>query len=221
MALNKIDKTNFNTTNDDLPEVAVNNTRKAKVSVETECPRYICRVIEDIDNTIKTPLWLLERLRRSGLRGINTIVDICNFVMLELGQPLHAFDNDQLKGDIEIRFPKGKEKLKLINETEIEINTETLLIADDSGPLAMAGIMGGFDSAVNKKTKNILLESAFFKPEIILGEARRYGLHSDASHRFERGVDPQLQKTAIDRATYLIQEICGGKAGPTLSLIHI
>ena len=216
MVLNKIDNPNFNTTNGDLPEVTVNNARKVKVSVERECPQYICRVIEDIDNTIKTPLWLLEKLRRSGLRGVNTIVDISNFVMLELGQPLHAFDNDQLKGDIEIRFPKGKEKLKLINETEIEINTETLLIADDSGPLAMAGIMGGFDSAVNEKTKNILLESAFFTPEIILGEARRYGLHSDSSQRFERGVDPQLQKTAIARATCLIQEICGGKAGPTI-----
>jgi len=215
MALNKIDKGNFITIEANSPKITINNERKVKVSAKTECPQYTCRVIENIDNTIKTPLWLLEKLRRSGLRGVNTIVDITNFVMLELGQPLHAFDNDQLKGNIEVRFPKGKEKIKLLNETEIEINTGTLLIADDSGPLAMAGIMGGFDSAVNEKTKNILLESAFFKPEIILGEARRYGLHSDSSHRFERGVDPQLQKTAIDRATSLIQEICGGKAGPT------
>ena len=214
MALNKIDKGNFNTTEANSPKITINNERKVKVSAKTECPQYTCRVIENIDNTIKTPLWLLEKLRRSGLRGVNTIVDITNFVMLELGQPLHAFDNDQLKGNVEVRFPKGKEKLKLLNETEIEINAETLLIADDSGPLAMAGIMGGFDSAVNEKTKNVLLESAFFEPEIILGEARRYNLHSDSSHRFERGVDPQLQKTAIDRATCLIQEICGGKAGP-------
>jgi phenylalanyl-tRNA synthetase beta chain len=188
-------------------------SRNIKLTAETACPRYVGRVIENVDVSVQTPLWLSEKLRRSGIRSINIVVDITNFVLLELGQPMHAFDNDYLKGDIEVRYPKEGEQLKLLDESEHKLKPETLVISDDSGPLAMAGLMGGFDSAVTTQSKNIFLESAFFKPEVIIGEARLYGLHTDSSHRFERGVDPQLQKNAIERATELIIQLCGGEAG--------
>ncbi len=188
--------------------------RKIKLSAKAECPHYVGRVIENVDVSVKSPLWLSEKLRRSGIRSINIVVDITNFVMLELGQPMHAFDNDLLKGDIEVRYPKDNEKIKLLDESEHQLKSNTLLIADDSGPLAMAGVMGGFDSAVSTKSKNIFLESAFFMPEVIIGESRQYRLHTDSSHRFERGVDPKLQESAIERASELILQLCGGAAGP-------
>jgi len=212
-AINKID---FNNHKMNIAEITTSTVRQVKLSAKIECPRYICRVIENVDLDIKTPLWMSEKLRCSGIQNINIIIDIANFVMLELGQPLHIFDNDKLKNTIEVRFPKGKEKLKLLDETDIAINAETLLIADESGPLAMAGLMGGFDSAVSNQTKNILIESAFFKPEIIIGEARQYGLHTESSHRFERGVDPELQQMVIERASQLILMLCGGNAGPII-----
>lgn len=193
-------------------------SRNIKLSVEAACPHYLGRVIENVDTRVRPPLWLSEKLRRSGIRSINVVVDITNFVMLELGQPMHAFDNDYLKGDIEVRYPKGNEKLKLLDESEYDLKPGTLLIADDSGPLAMAGLMGGFDSAVTSESKNIFLESAFFAPEVITGEARQYGLHTESSHRFERGVDPQLQKNAIERASELIIQLCGGAAGPVVEV---
>ena len=160
-----------------------------------------------------------EKLRCSGVRSINVVVDITNYVMLELGQPMHAFDNDLLKGDIEVRYPDGNEKVKLLDESEHELKSDTLLISDDSGPLAMAGIMGGFDSAVTTESNNIFLESAFFAPESIIGKSRQYGLHTESSHRFERGVDPQLQEKAIERASRLILQLCGGDAGPVIEMI--
>jgi phenylalanyl-tRNA synthetase beta chain len=209
----------------DLPEFKIKSVdsiskaaRKIKLSAETVCPRYVGRVIENVDTSAKTPLWLSEKLRYSGIRSINIVVDITNFVMLELGQPMHAFDNDYLKGDIEVRYPQDNEKLKLLDESEHELKSETLLIVDDSGPLAMAGLMGGFDSAVTTESKNVFLESAFFTPEVISGEARQYGMHTDSSHRFERGVDPQLQKAAIERASELIIQLCGGEAGPVVEM---
>ena len=208
---NKIDTKNFKI---ESTEITTKKTRAVKILAKSECPRYLCRIIENIDNSVKSPLWLSEKLRCSGLRSVNVVVDVVNFVMFELGQPLHAFDNDRLNGGIEIRFPTKGEKLKLLDETEVKINPGTLLIADESGPLAMAGLMGGFDSAVTNKTDNILLESAFFKPEAILGQARQYGLNTDSSHRFERGVDPEIQGIAMERATQLILEICGGQVGP-------
>ena len=208
---NKIDIKDFTIKNS---EVTTENTCTVKISAKSECPRYVCRIIENIDSSVKSPLWLTEKLRCSGVRSVNVVVDVTNYVMLELGQPLHAFDNDRLNGNIEIRFPSGNEKLKLLDETEVKINSKTLLITDESGPLAMAGLMGGFDTAVTNKTKNILLESAFFKPEIILGQGRQYGLNTDSSHRFERGVDPEIQGIAIERATQLILDICGGLVGP-------
>ncbi len=212
---------NIDLTTPNIEAVDVNSkaSRNIKLSAVAGCPRYVGRVIEKVDTDVKTPFWLSEKLRRSGIRSINIVVDITNFVMLELGQPMHAFDNDRLKGDIEVRYPKDKEKLKLLDESEHQIKPETLLISDDSGPLAMAGLMGGFNSAVTSKSKNIFLESAFFTPEIIIGEARQYGMHTDSSHRFERGVDPELQKIAIERASRLIIQHCGGQAGPVVEKI--
>tara|TARA_B100000959_G_scaffold1472_1_gene1596 strand:- start:403 stop:2778 length:2376 start_codon:yes stop_codon:yes gene_type:complete len=210
-AINKID---FNNHEMKIAEITTSTVRQVKLSAKSDCPRYICRVIENVDLEIKTPLWMSEKLRCSGIQNINIIVDIANFVMLELGQPLHMFDNDKLKNTIEVRFPKGKEKLKLLDDTDIVINAETLLIADESGVLAVAGLMGGLDSAVSNQTKNLLIESAFFKPETIIGEARQYGIHTESSHRFERGVDPELQQIAIERASELILVLCGGNAGP-------
>ncbi len=207
-------KINFKGPTAKTNDVKTNNTRTVKISAKPECPRYLCRIIENLNTSVKSPLWLSEKLRCSGIRSVNVVVDVTNFVMLEIGQPLHAFDNDQLNGDIEVRFPTSNEKLKLLDETEVKINPQTLLITDESGPLAMAGLMGGFVTAVTEKTETILLESAFFKPDIILGQARRYGLITDSSHRFERGVDPEIQKIAIERASQLILDICGGKAGP-------
>ena len=189
-------------------------SRNVKSSVTSACPKYLGRVIENVDTSVKSPLWLSEKLRRSGLRSINVVVDITNFIMLELGQPMHAFDNDRLQGGIEVRFPKDKERIKLLDESEFDIKQNTLLITDESGPLAMAGLMGGYDSAVTTTSNNIFLESAFFSPDAIIGEARQYGLHTDSSHRFERGVDPALQSIAMERASALVLELCGGQAGP-------
>lgn len=197
-------------------EVTSNLSRKIKLTANKECPHYVGRVIENVDANVKTPLWLSEKLRCSGIRSINIVVDITNFVMLELGQPMHAFDNDYLKGDIEVRYPNKNEKLKLLDESEHTLKAKTLVISDDSAALAMAGVMGGFDSAVSTKSNNIFLESAFFVPEAIIGESRQYGLHTDSSHRFERGVDPELQESAIERASELILAFCGGKAGPII-----
>lgn len=202
----------------DLEIETVKVTSKAKrnirLSAKADCPHYLGRIIENVDASVKTPLWMSEKLRCSGVRTINVIVDITNYVMLELGQPMHAFDDDLLKGDINVRYPNGSEKVKLLDESEHELKSDTLLISDDSGPLAMAGIMGGFDSAVTTESQNIFLESAFFLPESIIGKSRQYGLHTESSHRFERGVDPQLQKKAIERASQLILQLCGGEAAP-------
>ncbi len=214
----------FNQQDFNLPEikpVEIKSTasREVKSSAPSACPKYLGRVIENVDTSVKTPLWLSEKLRRSGLRSINVVVDITNFIMLELGQPMHAFDNDRLQGGIEVRFPKDKERIKLLDESEFDIKQNTLLITDESGPLAMAGLMGGFESAVTTTSNNIFLESAFFSPEAIIGEARQYGLHTDSSHRFERGVDPGLQSIAMERASALVLELCGGLAGPVSECI--
>ena len=178
------------------------------------CPRYAGRMITGIDNRAETPLWMQERLRRSGIRSIHPVVDVTNYVMLELGQPMHAFDVDRLDGAIHVRQARPGERLTLLDGQEIELREGTLLIADDTRPLALAGIMGGADSGVTRETRDVFLESAFFRPEAIAGRARQYGLHTDSSHRFERGVDPELQVRAIERATQLIVGICGGSPGP-------
>ncbi len=177
------------------------------------CPRYLCRVISDIDMGVATPLWMSEKLCRSGIRSINAIVDITNYVMLELGQPMHAFDASKIHGSIQVRLAQAGETLVLLNDQEVTMDGQTLVIADDNQALALAGIMGGRDSAVDVQTQSIVLESAYFVPEKIAGKARSYGLHTDSSHRFERGVSAKLQRRAIERATQLIIEICGGQPG--------
>ena len=193
--------------------------RDVVVDEPAACPRYVGQVIEEVDVSGLSPLWLTEKLRRCGLRSINPVVDIINFVMLELGQPMHAFDNDKLQGAICIRYAKPGEKFELLDGQECALSTETLTIADDRGVLAMAGIMGGQQSAVTEESANIFLESAFFSPRKILGKARQYGLHTDSSHRFERGVDFEIQKKAIERAGQLIVDICGGKPGPIVEKV--
>ncbi len=180
------------------------------------CPRYCGRIIRNINFDAKTPLWMSERLRRSGIRMVHPIVDVMNYVMLELGQPMHAFDLDMIKGDINVRFSNDSEQLELLDGQQVTLNPNVLVIADNEKPLAMAGIMGGAESAVQAHTTDVFLESAFFNPIIIAGVARKYGLFSDSSQRYERGVDPCLQVKALERATSLILEIAGGSAGPVI-----
>ena len=180
---------------------------------QTACPRYAGRMITGINTHAATPLWLKEKLRRAGLRSLSAVVDVSNLVLLELGQPLHAFDAAKLQGEIQVRFAKNDEALTLLDGQNIRLKDNALVIADEQHVLALAGIMGGESSAVSDDTQDIFLESAFFKPEVIAGRARQYGLHTDASHRFERGVSPDLQVRALQRATQLIVEICGGEVG--------
>ena len=190
------------------------DTLKVTVEDTTACPRYLGRLIKDVNAKAITPLWMQERLRRSGLRSLGPLVDVTNYVLLELGQPLHVFDANKLSGDITVRRAKTDESLLLLNNEVVTLDNEALVIADDQKALALAGVMGGNDSAVSDVTQSLFLECAFFNPLAIAGKARRYGLHTDSSHRFERGVDATLQDRAIDRATQLIIDIAGGSAGP-------
>ncbi|KGJ89645.1 phenylalanine--tRNA ligase subunit beta [Colwellia psychrerythraea] len=178
------------------------------------CPRYLGRVIKGINPKATTPLWMVEKLRRCGTRSIDPVVDVTNYILLELGHPMHAFDLAKLEGGINVRFANKDEKLTLLDENEVTLTEETLVIADENKALAMAGIFGGLESGVTTDTTDIFLESAFFAPLAILGKARQYGLHTDASHRYERGIDPTLQHDAIERATELLLAIVGGQAGP-------
>lgn len=180
------------------------------------CPRYCGRIVRGVNARAATPDWMKERLQRSGLRSISALVDITNYVMLELGQPLHAFDDTRLTGAIHVRLPVPGEQLLLLNEQTVTPDGDTLLIADEAHALALAGIMGGEESGITLDTTDVFLESAFFAPDAIAGRARRYGFSSDASHRFERGVDFGLPPLAIERATRLVLDICGGEAGPVV-----
>ena len=183
------------------------------------CHRYAGRIIKDLDVNAQTPDWIIEKLKRSDIRSLGPVVDVTNYVMMELGQPMHGFDFDKLSGGIDVRRAIEDEKLTLLDGKEITLNTDTMVIADADKALALAGIMGGDESAVSDNTLNIYLESAFFLPEKIMGKARQYGLHTDSSHRFERGVSPDLQVKALERATQLIVEICGGQAGAITDVI--
>ncbi len=177
------------------------------------CPRYLGRLIKGVNATAKTPLWMQERLRRSGVRSLSAVVDVTNYVLIELGQPLHAFDAAKLTGSINVRYAQTDESVALLNGQTIILDNETLIIADDKQALALAGVMGGSGSAVTGETQDVFLECAFFTPLSIAGKARKFGLHTDSSHRFERGVDPTLQERAIERATRLIIDIAGGSVG--------
>jgi phenylalanyl-tRNA synthetase beta chain len=178
------------------------------------CPRFAARVVRDIDMSAESPMWMKERLRRSGLRSIHPVVDVTNYVMMEFGQPLHAYDLARLNGPIRPRLAEVGERLLLLDDSEIELRPDTLVITDDSGVIGMAGIMGGHSTMVTEETRDVFFEAAFFTPEVMAGKARQYGMHTDASMRFERGVDPMNQVRAIERATELLIAIAGGQAGP-------
>ncbi|AST68995.1 phenylalanine--tRNA ligase subunit beta [Kosakonia cowanii] len=207
------------------PEIApvaatINDTLPIVVEAQEACPRYLGRLVKGINVSAPTPLWMKEKLRRCGIRSIDAVVDVTNYVLLELGQPMHAFDSDRLEGGIVVRMAKEGETLVLLDGNEAKLSTDTLVIADQKNALAMGGIFGGEHSGVNSETKNVLLECAFFNPLSITGRARRHGLHTDASHRYERGVDPKLQYKAMERATRLLLDICGGEAGPVIDVTN-
>jgi phenylalanyl-tRNA synthetase beta chain len=195
---------------------AIEDTFPVNVVATAHCPRYCGRILRDIDITAPTPIWMQERLRRAGLRSIDAVVDVTNYVLLEFGQPLHAFDLGKLRDGIVVRHAYRGENITLLDGQTMDLREDSLLIADGSGPLALAGIMGGEGSSVSAQTTDIFLESAFFAPQLMAGQARNYGLHTDASHRYERGVDFTIQRRAIERATGLLLDIVGGKPGPVI-----
>ena len=199
-----------------IPEAVVGTD--AKLAVEllagADCPRFCGRVVEGMDPSARTPLWMAERLRRAGLRPISPLVDITNYVMLELGQPLHAFDADKLAGPIRVRHARAGETLKLLDEREVTLDPGFLLVTDADRAVALGGVMGGWDTRVTDATTRVFFEAAHWAPSAIIGRARKLGMHTDAGHRFERGVDPALPRYAVERATALAQQILGGSAGP-------
>ncbi len=185
-----------------------------EVRTPDACPRYLGRVIRGIDPKASTPLWMQERLRRSGLRTIHPVVDVTNYVLMELGQPMHAFDLAQLAGGVSVRYAMEGEQMTLLDERTVTLDAGTLVIADREKPLAIAGVMGGIHSGVGDTSTDIFLECAYFSPEAIAGRARKYAMQTESAHRFERGVDPDLQHRAVHRATALLVAITGGQAGP-------
>jgi phenylalanyl-tRNA synthetase beta chain len=190
-----------------------------KLPTPLACGRFAGRVIRGVDAKAPTPAWMRERLERCGQRSISALVDVTNYVMLELGRPLHVYDLDKLRGPVVVRWGRKGEKVLLLNEQEVEVDESVLCITDDSGVIGLGGIMGGESTKADDSTKNVFLESAFFWPDAIQGRARRYNFTSDASHRFERGVDPENNVDGIERATRLILDICGGEPGPTVDTV--
>ncbi len=208
-----------------VPDVAavpatVSETFPVELINSDACPRYLGRVIKGINPTATTPLWMVEKLRRSGVRAIDPVVDVTNFVLMELGQPMHAFDLAKLSGGIKVRLAEQDEALQLLDGSEVKLNADTLVVADHEKAVAMAGIMGGEQTKVTDETSDIFLECAFFEPISIAGRARSYGLHTDSSHRYERGVDFTLQARAMERATALLLDIVGGEAGPVVEAVE-
>ncbi len=199
-----------------ISEAPVTSDARIDVRLQAgaDCPRYCGRVIEGLNPAARSPLWLTEKLKRAGLRPISVLVDVGHFVMLELGQPMHAFDADTLKGPVGVRRARAGEALKTLDERDVVVGEEFLLVTDADRPVALAGVMGGFDTRVTDATTRVFLESAHFAPAAIIGRSRKLGLHTDASHRFERGVDPAMPRYALERATEIVLKIMGGKAGP-------
>ena len=199
-----------------IPAIAAmhDTTLHVELNAEADAPRYIGRVIRSIDPQAKTPVWMAQRLQRSGIRPLSFLVDVTQYVMLELGQPMHAYDFNLLKGPVGVRYAREAEQLKLLDGKEVTLKPNTLVITDADRAIGVAGIMGGFDTRVTDTTHDVFLEAAYFAPSAIIGRARQLGLHTDASHRFERGVDPQLCRQAIELATALILEHAGGQPGP-------
>jgi len=195
--------------------------RNVRLDAGADCPRFCGRMIEGIQAQAKTPFWMAERLRRSGLRPISLLVDVTNYVMLELGQPMHAFDAAKLSGEIAVRHARAGEKLKLLDEREGALDAEFLVVTDNDKPVALGGVMGGYDTRITNDTRDVFLEAAHWKPAAIMGRSRKLGLHTDAAHRFERGVDPELPRIAIERATRLILDAAGGNAGPLTETVRI
>ena len=198
---------------------AIDDVFPIELEAPEHCPRYVGRIIRGIDPQAQTPMWIQEKLRRCGLRPISPVVDVTNYVMMELGQPMHGFDFDKLGGGIRVRLAEPGEKLALLDQSEVECHEDSLLIADHNGGVALAGIMGGLDSSVQSDTRNIFLEAAHFSAIELAGKARQFGMHTDASHRFERGVDAQLPPIAMQRATELLLAIAGGEAGPLIDAV--
>lgn len=201
-------------------EVASNMIYSVAVQAKADCPSYVGRVIRNVNVNAPTPIWMVERLRRGGIRSISPVVDVTNYVMLELGQPMHAFDQDKIQQGINVRPARMGEMIKLLDGSEKRLEAGTLVIADEKKPLAIAGVMGGVESSVTKETKNIFLESAFFQPAAVAKSRQQYNLVSESAYRFERGVDPNIQREAIIRATQLITQIAGGEVGPVIEVIH-
>ncbi|TXK65116.1 phenylalanine--tRNA ligase subunit beta [Alkalisalibacterium limincola] len=202
----------------EIKPVAPSTQARVAIALDAgaDCPRYCGRVIEGIEAGAATPAWIADRLRRSGVRPVSLLVDVTQYVMLELGQPMHAFDRDALEGPVGVRRARPGETLKLLDEREVTLDPHYLLVTDGDRPVALAGVMGGWDSRVTQATRNVFLESAHFAPDAIIGRARKLGMHTDASHRFERGVDPELPRRALERATALILAAAGGQAGPVV-----
>ncbi len=203
--------------NVDPVEARIEDALSIQLDAGADAPRYCGRVLRDVDATARTPLWMAERLRRSGVRPVSLLVDVTQYVMLELGQPMHAFDRDLLSGGtVGVRWARAGERIKLLDGREAELDPQFLLVTDADTPIALAGIMGGFDARVTEATRSVFLEAAHFAPAAIIGRSRKLGLHTDASHRFERGVDPELPRVAIEYATRLILDVAGGSAGPVV-----
>jgi phenylalanyl-tRNA synthetase beta chain len=205
----------------DAPAVkpVITAPREIRLEAGADCPRYLGRAVRGIDMTARTPIWMVQRLRAAGVKPINAVVDVTNYVMLETGQPMHAFDEAKLEGAVVVRRARDGEALKLLDESDAKLDAGFLLIADERKPLAVAGVMGGFDSRVTDATRDIFLEAAHFSPATIMGRARKLGLTTDAAHRFERGVDPELPRAAIERATVLLIGIAGGQAGEVIEAV--
>jgi phenylalanyl-tRNA synthetase beta chain len=202
-----------------VPEIAavsasIQDSRSISLTADAACSHYCGRVIRNVNPQAATPEWMKRRLERAGFRAISPLVDITNYLTLERGRPMHAFDLDKLKGGIDVRFPKAGEALTLLNDQHVQLSADTLLICDESGPVAMGGVMGGKPTMVSDDTRNVFFEAAFFDPSVIQGKTREFGLNSDAAHRFERGVDFLSARDGIELATRLTLEICGGEAGP-------
>jgi phenylalanyl-tRNA synthetase beta chain len=213
--LNRID---VNVPASDVVANQIDDSVSIRVDAPEACPRYLGRVIKNVNVKAETPLWMKDKLSRCGIRSIDPVVDVTNYILLEQGQPMHAFDLAKIDGGIIVRMAEQGEKLTLLDGTEAKLNVNTLVVADHNKALAIAGIFGGQDSGVSSETKDILLECAFFSPDEIRGRARSYGLHTDSSMRFERGVDYGLQVSAMERATKLLVDICGGDVAPVVSV---
>ena len=202
-----------------LPDMApvsavIQDTRAVSISEPAACGHYYGRIIRGIDARASTPAWMVRRLERAGLRAISPLVDITNYVMLERGQPMHAFDDAKLRGAVGVRYTKPGERLKLLNDQEVEHHAKLLAITDESGPVALGGVMGGHATMVGEGTTDVFFEAAYFDPAAVQGKARDLGLTSDAAYHYERGVDPGGTAAALERATALTLQVCSGKPGP-------